>query len=346
MKSQLYHLPTRSILLCLLLAGIAGTVAAQPRGGSLPEPSPEDTAKLEQMGSRSVRVHDPSTIVKCKEDYWIFYTGRGVMSYHSKDLKNWERGPRIFTNAPAWVAEAVPENRATDYWAPDVIHLGDRYLVYYSASSFGKNRSAIGLVTNATLDPSDPNYEWKDQGLVVNSTASDDFNTIDPAVFLDSDGSLWLAFGSFWSGLKLIQLDPATGKRIAPDSPMHSLAHYDSIEAPFLAKHDGYYYLFANWGMCCRGANSTYNIRIGRSQSITGPYLDKEGKDMLLSGGTLFLGTEGPFIGPGHAGIYSENGTNWFGMHFYDGSRRGASTYAIRTLRWGNGGWPELETSK
>ncbi|HHY85937.1 MAG TPA: arabinan endo-1,5-alpha-L-arabinosidase [Verrucomicrobia bacterium] len=298
------------------------------------------------MGSRGMRVHDPSTIVKCKDEYWIFHTGRGVSTYRSKDLVQWTRGPRIFTNAPAWVAEAVPENRGMSCWAPDVIQVDGQYFVYYSVSSFGRNTSAIALVTNPTLDPDDPDYKWTDHGIVVQSKSSDDYNAIDPALFRDDDGRLWMSFGSFWSGIKLIELDPKTGKRV-PDSKMYSLAHFDSIEAPFICKHDGKYYLFVNWGMCCRGLRSTYNIRIGRSDTITGPYLDKDGKDMLLGGGTLFLGTEGKFIGPGHAGIYSEGGTNWFGMHFYDGTRpNGDSTLAIRTLSWGADGWPVLDPPK
>ena len=108
------------------------------------------------FGSRQVRAHDPSAIVKCQDEYWIFYTGRGIPSYQSKDLIKWEPGPAVFTNAPAWMAQAVPANRWMNYWAPDVIHLGDRYLLYYAVSSFGKNQSAIGLATNPTLDPADP----------------------------------------------------------------------------------------------------------------------------------------------------------------------------------------------
>jgi arabinan endo-1,5-alpha-L-arabinosidase len=302
----------------------------------------EAAAALAKFGSRGVRVHDPSTIVKCKDEYWIFYTGRGVSSYRSKDLKEWTPGPRIFTNPPSWAAEAVPANQGTHYWAPDVIHWRGRYMVYYSISSWGKNTSAIGLVTNPTLDPDDPAFRWTDQGIVVRSSPTNDFNTIDPGVFADDDGSLWLVFGSFWSGIKLIQLDPETGKRVAPDSKIYSLAHFDSIEAPYIGKHDGYYYLFVNWGNCCRGTNSTYTIRIGRSKTVTGPYLDKNGLDLLTEGGTLFVNTEGAFIGPGHASIFSEKGTNWFGMHFYDGTRKGASTLAIRTLQWTTEGWPQL----
>jgi arabinan endo-1,5-alpha-L-arabinosidase len=291
-----------------------------------------------------VRVHDPSTIVKSKDEYWVFYTGRGVPSYRSKDLVRWEPGPRAFASPPSWVAEAVPENRGgMDFWAPDAIRLGDTYLLYYSVSRFGRNTSAIAVATNPVLDPGDPKHAWTDQGIVVRSSPRDDFNAIDPAVTLDAGGRLWMSFGSFWSGIKLIELDPATGKRSAPDSPMHSLARHDAIEAPFIYYHEGSYYLFVNWGRCCRGVNSTYNIRVGRSPEITGPYLDREGKDLAGEGGSLLLETDGPFIGPGHAGILKEGEDYWLSLHFYDGTRRGASTLAIRRLRWDEHGWPAAD---
>src|SRR5215831_10450445 len=141
-------------------------------------------------GNRDARVHDPSAIIKCKNEYWIFYTGRGIPSWHSKDMIKWEHGPAVFTNAPGWTAQAVPRNHWMHYWAPDIIHLGDRYLLYYAVSSFGRNDSAIGLATNPTLDPADPEYQWSDRGIVVQSSAKDDFNTIDPAACLDSQGRL------------------------------------------------------------------------------------------------------------------------------------------------------------
>lgn len=304
--------------------------------------SPEMAA----FGSRGVHAHDPSTIVKCKYEYWVFYTGRGVPSYHSKDLMDWQPGPHVFTNAPAWTDEAVPEHRGSSFWAPDVMRVGDRYFLYYSVSTFGKRVSAIGLATNPTLDPSDPNYKWTDQGEVIRSTETNNFNTIDPSIVQDAGGGLWLSFGSFWSGIKLIQLDPKTGKRIAPDSRMYSLAHFDSIEASYIYPHGKYYYLFVNWGICCKGINSTYNIRVGRSEQITGPYLDRSGTDMFLGGGTLFLNSKKAFIGPGHAGILSENGTHWFSCHFYDGTHGGNSTLAIQPMRWTTNDWPEIIDSK
>ena len=304
--------------------------------------SSEVSAQMAGFGSRGVHVHDPSTIIKCGNEFWVFYTGRGVLSYHSKDLVKWESGPRVFTNAPAWTDQAVPGHRGSYFWAPDIIHLGDRYLLYYAVSTFGKKVSAIGLAVNPTLDPNDPNFQWTDCGLVIQSTETNNFNTIDPAVSQDADGRLWLAFGSFWSGIKLVELDAKTGKRIAPDSQMYSLAHNDSIEASYIYHHDGFYYLFVDWGLCCRGTNSTYEIRMGRSRTITGPYYDAEGVDLMADGGTAFLKTKGDFIGPGHAGIVSANGTNWFSCHFYDGTRRGLSTLAILPLQWQTNGWPEI----
>jgi arabinan endo-1,5-alpha-L-arabinosidase len=178
---------------------------------------------------------------------------------------------------------------------------------------------------------------------VIQSSPRNDFNAIDPALFQDADGSLWMSFGSFWGGIKMIQLDPKTGKRVVPDSPVYALALYDSIEAPFIYRHDEKYYLFVNWGFCCRGTNSTYEIRVGRSDKVTGPYVDREGKDLLLGGGTQLLGTEDVFIGPGHPGILKEGGKYWFSFHFYNQAQRGSSTYAIRPLRWEADGWPVVE---
>jgi arabinan endo-1,5-alpha-L-arabinosidase len=306
----------------------------------------EMAARLAQHGNRKIRVHDPSTIVQCKDEYWLFYTGRGISSFHSKDLVQWQAGPRVFTNAPAWTAEAVPGNRGLSYWAPDIIFVNNRYLLYYSVSTFGKITSAIGVAANPTLDPTDPAFHWTDLGPVVQSHEGMDFNTIDPSVMLDADGRLWMAFGSFWSGIKLIQLDPGTGRRLAPDSPMCALAHASSIEAACLCHHDGFYYLLVDWGICCKGVDSTYNIRIGRSRTVTGPYVDKDGRDLRASGGTAFLVTDAPFIGPGHAGILKQGDQYWLSCHFYDGTAsRGPGTLAISPLQWDTNGWPAIGVS-
>jgi len=333
----------------LFAAMLTGMLALSTAANAQPDQAKPGSQKsisvlpLEQSASRGITTRDPSSIMKCKDEYWVFYTGRGVPSYRSKDLVKWERGPAVFKTAPEWIAKIVPQNRNMQYWAPDIIKLGDRYLLYYSVSSFGKMTSAIGLATNPTLDPDDPAYHWTDQGFVVRTQDGDGYNAIDPSIFHDGDGSLWLTFGSYWSGIKLIQLEPQTGKRMPPDSKLFSLAYNESIEASYLCRHDDYYYLFVNWGSCCQGPKSTYNIRIGRSKSITGPYLDKAGAEMLHSGGSLFLATtNGPLIGPGHAGTLNAQGKDWFTSDFEGDLRMdGRATLAIMPLRWNAEGWPE-----
>ena len=342
---QSYPLRQRLLLGATLIGALSCSISgqAQPDAGKLGSQKSIAVLPLEQSASRGITTRDPSSIVKCKDEYWVFYTGRGVPSYRSRDLVNWERGPAVFKTAPDWIARLVPANRNMQYWAPDIIKLGDRYLLYYSVSSFGKMTSAIGLATNPTLDPDDPAYHWTDQGFVVRTQDGDGYNAIDPSAFHDSDGSLWLTFGSYWSGIKLIQLDPQTGNRMASDSKLFSTAFNESIEASYLCRHDDYYYLFVNWGSCCQGPKSTYNIRVGRSKSITGPYVDKAGLEMLHSGGSVFLAaTNGPLIGPGHAGTLNALGKDWFTSDFEGDLRMdGKATLAIMPLRWNPDGWPE-----
>jgi beta-xylosidase len=302
--------------------------------------SPAEGAELRALGSRDIRAHDPSTLVRCGDEYWIFHTGRGVPSWRSRDLVTWQEGPRVFEQPPAWVAEAVPENRNSHFWAPDIIQVGDRYLLYYSVSSFGKKTSAIALATNATLDPASPKFQWRDEGIVIRSGPATNFNAIDPALLRDRAGRLWMSFGSYWSGLKLAELDPATGKLLAPATTPHALAHDRSIEAAFIHQRGDYFYLFSSYGWCCRGINSTYHIRVGRSSTISGPYLDRDGRPMLEGGGTHVLASEGPFIGPGHASIMTLGDREWFGCHFYDATQRGRPAYALRPLTWDAAGWP------
>lgn len=349
MKSKQSYLLNPCPLLaamCLGTLAFSGTTIAQTNSVRPEFRNSFPVLPLEQSASRGIVTRDPSSIVKCNDEYWVFYTGRGVPSYHSKDLVKWQRGPAVFKAAPEWIAGTVPENRNMSYWAPDVMKVGDRYLLYYSVSSMGKMTSAIGLATTPTLDPKDPAYRWTDEGVVVRTQEGqkgDAYNAIDPSVFRDDDGSLWLTFGSYWTGVKLVQLDPKTGKRIAPDSKIYSLAYNESIEASYLCKHDDYYYLFVNWNGCCQGTNSTYNIRVGRSKTITGPYLDKVGSDMLHSGGSVFLATKnGPLFGPGHAGTLNAEGKHWFTSDFEGDVRmNGKATLAIMPLKWNADGWPE-----
>jgi len=287
-------------------------------------------------------IHDPSSIVTCGERYWVFGTGRGIISRHSTNLVEWHAGPPVFTNSPTWASDWVPGHRGR-FWAPDIIRVRDRYLLYYSVSTWGSRQSGIGLVSTRSLDPQSPDYRWEDHGSVIKTTTNNAFNAIDPSMMLDRDGKLWLAFGSYWSGIKLIELSPETGLRIATNSPVHALAWHESIEAAGLLRHGADYFMFVNWGQCCRGTNSTYEIRVGRSTSVTGPYVDKNGADLLKGGGSAFLSVSGDYFGPGHAAFLERAGSTWLSYHYYNPARQGRGTLDLLPLRWDAQGWPVVD---
>jgi arabinan endo-1,5-alpha-L-arabinosidase len=293
--------------------------------------------------SGELQIHDPSTILKCGDSYWVFGTGTGILSRFSKDMVNWTEGPRVFAQAPTWTTEVNPRSFGK-FWAPDLVYSQGQYLLYYSVSSWGSRESAIGLARNPTLNPKAGDYGWQDAGLVVRTANCDDHNAIDPSVLLDRDDRLWLAFGSYWSGIKLVELSPKTGLRLATNSPIYSLAWNGSIEAACLHQRPDNYYLFVNWGQCCRGTNSTYEIRMGRSASVTGTYLDRDGKDLLQGGGSLLLSTSGHRIGPGHAGVITVEGQYFLSYHFYNARERGRAMLEIAPLKWSADGWPEVVT--
>ena len=295
----------------------------------------------------SLGIHDPSTVVPCNGRYYVFGTHGGIYSKSSADKQFWVAGPSVFTSAPAWTTNYSGTNSLTasldSFWAPDVIYFNGLYHLYYAISTFGSQKSAIGLATSPTLDPADPGYAWTDQGPVMTSTGGSLYNCIDPSVTFDASGNLWMSFGSYWNGIYLVKLDPATGLLNASPTLTHlaiNTASGDPIEASYLYYHGGYYYLFVNWGQCCAGVNSTYNIRVGRSPAITGPYLDRNNASMLSGGGTLFLKTTGKYIGPGQTGILDENGTDSFSYHYYDANVNGAPTLDFEPLYWTPDGWP------
>ena len=286
-------------------------------------------------------IHDPSTIIKAGRRFYVFGTGPGIRAKSSPDLIHWSNEDSVFSEPPAWIRTFVPAFKGY-FWAPDVIRVNGKYFLYYAASAWHKQTSAIGLATSPGLDPAAANDSWSDGGPVITSTNGSAFNAIDPSVMRDTDGKLWLAFGSYWQGIFLTELDPQTGRRIAPDSPLFNLAWNHSIEAACLTRHGGFYYLFVNWGKCCRGTNSTYEVRVGRAGKITGPYLDRDGKNLADGGGSPFLQSRGRFIGPGHIGIVAggeTNGPTLFSYHYYDAATRGRSRLAIGKMQWPDG-WP------
>jgi len=286
-------------------------------------------------------IHDPSTIVKDGDRFYVFGTRPGISVRSSADLRHWTNEPPVFVQPPDWTQNIAPGFDGY-FWAPDIIRLNGKFFLYYSVSAWGKQTSAIGLATTTSLDASATNHIWTDCGEVIHSTNGYAYNTIDPSVFLDADGKLWLAFGSYWQGIFLTELDPQTGLRPGTNAPLYPLAWNHSIEAACLTRHGNFYYLFVNWGQCCQGTNSTYEVRVGRAEKITGPYLDRAGKKLAEGGGSPFLQRRGRFIGPGHIGIVDDGITSrptQFSYHYYDADTHGRSRLAIGIIDWSDG-WP------
>ncbi|HEY1719154.1 MAG TPA: family 43 glycosylhydrolase [Verrucomicrobiae bacterium] len=287
----------------------------------------------------AIGIHDPSTVIKCDGNYYVYGTGRGISVLTSSNGFDWQRGQKIFDRIPDSVKSFVPKNDGQSVWAPDIINLNGQFYLYYAISSWGQYVSAVGLLTSPTLDPGKPDYKWTDCGMVVHSGEGENLNAIDPGVIHAPDGTLWICYGSYHGNIELVQLDPKTGLRIATNSPVTVIA--DESEASDIIYHGGYYYLFVNHNGCCQGTNSTYNIRVGRSQKITGPYFDRYGDPMTEGGGTLFLASEGRDIGPGHFGLLVDDGVEKFSCHYEaELGRNGRSILDIRPLLWTVDGWP------
>ena len=325
----------RAIVLSLLLMSTVSRVVAQP----VPP----------------VSVHDP-VMIRQDSTYYVFATGKGIRVLSSPDRVHWKAEKPVFDSAPAWTIATNPATRPNDFWAPDISYHNGRYYLYYSSSVFGKNTSAIGLATNTTLRPTDPNYRWVDQGLVIQSVPGrDNWNAIDPNLLIDSTGKAWLTFGSFWGGIKLTRLrddltapaSPAEwytlASRTRTDTTGDRNAGNGPIEAPFLFRKGSYYYLFVSLDYCCRGPKSTYKMVVGRSASVTGPYLDRAGKSMTQGGGTLVLQGDKDWYGVGHNSTYTFDGKDYLIYHGYDATDNGKSKLLIKELTWDNGGWPVVK---
>ena len=298
-------------------------------------------------------VHDPC-IIKQGDTYHLFCTGQandptGLLPWRtSRDLVNWQLQGRVFDEIPKWAQQAVPGTRGT--WAPDIAYFNGQYHLYYSCSTFGSNHSVIGLVTNKTLDRASPDFKWEDRGLVVKSERGDDFNAIDSNHLIDRDGRHWLCLGSFWSGIKLFPLDPATGKPFPNDSRKYSLASRPApqnapgaIEAPFMIERNGYYYLFTSFDYCCRGASSSYYVVVGRSRDVTGPYVGRDGKSQMGGYGTVVLQGSRRFRGPGHQAILRDRDRDYLVYHAYDAEHDGRPTLRIAPIEWTADGWPTVQ---
>jgi arabinan endo-1,5-alpha-L-arabinosidase len=294
-------------------------------------------------------IHDPC-IIRDGDSFYVFCTTphrdtpKQIPCYRSKDLINWKRAGHVFDALPAWAKSAVPKSESC--WAPDISFVNGQYLLYYACSTFGSNGSVIGLAANLTLNPEDPRYHWEDKGLVLESKSSDNYNALDPNHIVDRDGKHWLAFGSFWSGLKIMELDPASGKPKS-DAKIIAIAERpkppDAIEAVFIISRAGNYYLFCSFDFCCRGADSSYYTVVGRSKDILGPYLDKSGEPMLEGGGTVVLaaaGGEPRWRGLGHCAVLRDEDKDYIVYHAYDADHDGRPTLRIAPMGWTDDNWP------
>ncbi|HEM48763.1 MAG TPA: arabinan endo-1,5-alpha-L-arabinosidase [Caldithrix sp.] len=296
-------------------------------------------------------VHDP-VMIRQDSIYYLFCTGWGVSVWSSPDMINWNKNKPVFSKAPAWALSLIPGFKG-HIWAPDISFHNGKYYLYYSVSAFGKNTSSIGVATNTTLHPDDPAYRWEDQGMVIQSVPGRDlWNAIDPNLAFDENRTPWLVFGSFWSGMKLVKMN-ADLRSPAEPQEWYTVAkrerHYKTedadpgegaVEAPFIFKKGKYYYLFLSFDFCCRGIKSNYKIMAGRSEKITGPYIDKEGNRLDQGGGTLVLKGDESWPGVGHNSAYTFDDKDFLIFHGYDASDNGKSKLLIREIHWDNDGWP------
>ena len=325
-------------------------------GGASPSPNPRPGLSVLNnfhLTGATTPVRDPS-VIRQNNTYYLFSTdaGGGISGHLpircSTDKINWQLCGAVFGQIPAWVQTQVPG--IGGLWAPDISYFNGLYHLYYAGSIFATNTSVIGLATNTTLDSSDAAYQWVDQGEVLGSSSIDDFNAIDPNILVDTDGSVWMTYGSYWTGIKQQQIDPTTGKLPAANSTVYSLAtrpgvQFDPIEGTSLVHKGNYYYLFASFDDCCN-ANpylDTYRIMVGRGNSPNGPFADMNGTPMMQGGGTQLLGGNGvTWNAPGGETVYLDpqggDLITFHALHLPDG----AAFVFVNSLSWPNG-WPQIQ---
>ena len=350
----------KTILICVAIAAICQLAVAQgPRRGY----------HREAFQTETPMVHDPVMAME-GDTYYIFATGLGIQQMTSKDRQTWTVLPQpVMTVIPGWTADSV-RGFNSHVWAPDVIQWHGRWWLAYSCSTFGKNSSAIGLLSSRSLAAN----LWKDEGCIVCShewkkgsnglMTGDNWNAIDPNFVIDDADQPWLVWGSFWDGIQLARLDstmhiakgekPRTiarrfDRNYKPSeaNPTSKFAGTNAIEAPFIYKHGDYYYLFVSWDYCCRGARSNYRVAVGRSKNVSGPYFDRTGTDMANGGGMLFLeGDKQQWEAAGHCAAYTFNDEDIFICHGYSTSQNGAAMLIQRAISWTTDGWPELTSEK
>lgn len=306
--------------------------------------------------SKGLVAHDP-VMIKQDDTFYLFMTGGAVAQ--STDLENWTRIKPVPSKLE-WVTDDIIRGYRGGFWAPDIQYLDGTYYLYYSPSAFAKNTSAIGVMTNKTLDQDSPDYKWEDQGMILQSVPERDFwNAIDANVYFERKWGQkttgWLSFGSFWGGIKLVKLD-STMTALAEPQEWHTIAKQErsfgmsdsdpgdgAIEAPFIYHRHQYYYLFVSTDYCCRGLESTYKVVVGRSRDIRGPYFDKNGVPLYAGGGTVIAEETEDYAAIGHCAVYDYDGKTYFIAHGYDKDDNGQSKLVVEEIKWDRTDWPTIE---
>lgn len=297
--------------------------------------------QLQAQTGAVLGVHDPS-IIQAGNTFYLFSTGPNIEIRTSTDLFHWKDAGAVFSTPPAWTKEF--RHRGNSLWAPDISFFNGEYHIYYASSSFGSTHSAIGLITNPTLDATNPKYHWTDRGCVIQTPLNNNWNALDPCLTLDAQNQPWLVLGSCWTGIKLIKINPHTGLPFAATAQPLTIAARSNgllIEEGYIRRHGDEYYLWVSWDHCCRGSDSDYKIAVGRSKNIQGPYLDRAGKPMLNGGGTLILTSKDLMRGPGSCAIIHAGNQDWLVYHYYDDDYWGLASLRICQLTWDADGWPQ-----
>ncbi|WP_199034164.1 family 43 glycosylhydrolase [Glycomyces salinus] len=314
--------------------------------GGTGEPSQCDAGPTQPSSlSGDLGAHDPALWAGCNgEDWYVFATGDGrfgdgniPIRRSTDDGRTWQNVGTVWDTKPSWLTQQI--SGVDNLWAPEIFFdaAQGKYYLYYSASTFGNQRSLIGLATNTTLNPDDPDYQWVDEGEVLQSYEGDPYNAIDPNIVVDGSGTHWMVYGSWWQGIHTVQLDWPSGKPAAGAQPIRLATKDGGIEGPSMIERDGQYYLFVSIGRCCDGANSTYQITVGRSDSPTGPFLDANGVDMRNGGGTVVLGGHGSFVATGGQSIHRGL------MAYHSYHQNGGFSLGIEQIEWTADGWPVLD---
>ena len=277
---------------------------------------------------------DP-TVIRAKDGTFYAYSTMmygNVPVYKSQDMVNWEYIGGAFRKGE--VPKFVPK---ANIWAPDINHIEGKYVLYFSMSTWGGEWEA-GIGRAVADSPEGP---FTDAKLLFNSKQIGVQNSIDPVIFQE-DGRKYLIWGSF-RGIYLTELTE-DGLELIDSKDLLKIAG-TAYEGTYLLKRKGYYYLFASIGSCCNGLNSTYQTVVGRSKSLFGPYVDKQGRKMLDNYHEILLSGDDAVKGPGHDSqiLTDDKGQDWIYYHGVDVNevKAGRKMY-LDQVNWGKDGWPTI----